>query len=85
MHRGYVYKHNRRLVNGDRAWTCKERTRFSPACKGCLTTAEVVVKANPHCHDGCWKDTSDQEFLSSLFTSASNDFAPPSTAIQSLL
>ena len=53
---------------------------------GRLTTcAEVVVKANSYCHDGCWKDTGVKEFLSSLHTSASNDFAPPSTAIQSLL
>ena len=50
---GYVYSHNKtNASNGNRYWLCKDSKKYSPTCKGRLTTnSGQVIKTAPHCDE----------------------------------
>ena len=68
VHGGYVYSHNKTTAsNGNRNWLCKDSKKYSPTCKGRLTTnGGQVIKTTPHYHEPSETDAGVQIFLSSI-------------------
>ena len=87
VHDGYVYSHNKtNASNGNPYWLCKVSKKYSPTCKGRLTTnGGQVIKATPHYHEPSETDAGIQIFLFSIRAADVEETIPPASRIRRLI